>query len=98
MLVQEILIDTHHKRYILIDEKGIPVLPVVRYLKYLDITGKSRNTQKTYCYALKHYFTYLGEIKKDYLEITYEDLVKFVGWLRSPYQSALITPLKPHQI
>ncbi|WP_425594232.1 transposase [Bacillus cereus] len=55
MRVQEILLE-NSKKYMLIDEKGIPIVPVVKYLKYLDSTGKSRNTQKTYCYALKQYF------------------------------------------
>ena len=57
MRVQEILLE-NSKKYMLIDEKGIPIVPVVKYLKYLDSTGKSRNTQKTYCYALKQYFIF----------------------------------------
>jgi integrase/recombinase XerD len=48
------------------DEVGVPVVPVMKYLKYLDQTGKSNNTLKTYCYALKQYFTYLEEQKIDY--------------------------------
>lgn len=63
MRVQEILLE-NSKKYMLIDEKGIPIVPVVKYLKYLDSTGKSRNTQKTYCYALKQYFLYLRETEK----------------------------------
>lgn len=72
----------------LINRNGFPVLPVMKYLKYLDPTGKSPNTQKTYCYSLKQYFSYLKEKGKDYKFIRLEDLVDFVGWLRSPYQSS----------
>lgn len=61
----------------------------------MDTTRKSPNTQKTYCYALKHYFSYLQETKKDYREIRLEDLVEFVGWLRSPYESTKVTSLVP---
>ncbi len=68
---------------------------MLKYLKYLDATGKSPNTQKTYCYALKQYFSYLQEIEKDYREIRLEDLVEFVGWLRNPYESNRVTPLVP---
>lgn len=96
MRVQEILLE-NSKKYMLIDEKGIPIVPVVKYLKYLDSTGKSRNTQKTYCYALKQYFLYLRETEKNYKEIKLEDLADFVGWLRHPYTSlhvASITPVK----
>lgn len=81
----------------LIDGNGLPVIPVLKYLKYLDNTGKSRNTQKTYCYALKQYFAYLKETNKDHNNIRLEDLVEFVGWLRSPFESNKITPLKPIQ-
>jgi integrase/recombinase XerD len=79
----------------LVDGGGMPIISVVKYLKYLDRTGKSSNTQKTYCYALKQYFTYLLEIEKDYKEIRLEDLVEFVGWLRSPYESKKVTSLTP---
>ena len=81
----------------LVDTEGIPVIPVVKYLKYLDVTGKSSNTQKTYCYALKQYFLYLQETGKDYKHIRLEDLVEFVGWLRNPYKSTKVTSLQPVQ-
>lgn len=94
MHVQEVMLESS-KRYMLVNQEGIPIIPVVKYLKYLDNTGRSRNTQRTYCYALKHYFTYLQEVKKDYLEIRLEDLAEFVGWLRSPYASIKVTSLRP---
>jgi integrase len=78
-----------------VDEEGFPVIPVVKYLKYLDTTGKSRNTLKTYCYALKQYFVFLQEKKKDYRKVRLEDLVEFVAWLRNPYESTKVTPLQP---
>lgn len=95
MRVQEVLLDNNNRRYILVDEEGFPVIPVVKYLKYLDTTGKSRNTLKTYCYALKQYFAFLQEKKKDYRKVRLEDLVEFVAWLRKPYESAKVTPLQP---
>uniref|UniRef100_UPI004053F141 site-specific integrase n=1 Tax=Paenibacillus sp. FSL H8-0537 TaxID=2921399 RepID=UPI004053F141 len=61
MRVQEVIINDNKKRYLLLDAVGVPVVPVMKYLKYLDQTGKSNNTLKTYCYALKQYFTYLEE-------------------------------------
>ena len=36
--VQEIIIEDG-KRYLLLDEKRIPVIPVMKYLKYLDSTA-----------------------------------------------------------
>jgi site-specific recombinase XerD len=78
----------------LVDDKGFPVLSVMRYLKYLVTTGKSSNTQKTYCYALKQYFVYLQQTEKDYKKVSLEDLVGFVAWLRNPYESVKVTPLQ----
>lgn len=37
------------KRSMLVDEEGTPVIPVVKYLNYVDVTGECSNTQKTYC-------------------------------------------------
>jgi integrase/recombinase XerD len=63
MKVEEVIIEDSSRKYMLLDGEGFPVLPVMKYLKYLDTTGKSSNTQKTYCYALKQYFVYLHERK-----------------------------------
>lgn len=82
----------------LIDRNGFPVLPVIKYLKYLDITEKSSNTQKTYCYALKHYFTFLHDNNKDYKAVCLDDLVEFIGWLRNPYQNTNISPIQPQKV
>ncbi|MBE7121474.1 tyrosine-type recombinase/integrase [Bacillus cereus] len=93
MRVQEVFIENNNKRYILLNQEGFPVMPVMKYIKYLDSTGKSPNTQKTYCYSLKHFFTYLEETNKEYKYVRFEDLVEFVGWLRSPYRSSKVTSL-----
>lgn len=67
--------------FMLVDEVGTAFLPVQNYLQHLERIGKSLHTIKTYCYALKHYFTYINEIQKDYQSITLEDLHIFMGWL-----------------
>ncbi|MUG71957.1 hypothetical protein GNP93_14900 [Paenibacillus validus] len=92
--MQEVILNENKKRYLLLDEVGVPVVPVMKYLKYLDQTGKSNNTLKTYCYALKQYFTYLEERKIDYKEVGVKDLADFVGWLRNPFESGKVTPLQ----
>ncbi|MBP1931844.1 tyrosine-type recombinase/integrase [Ammoniphilus resinae] len=95
MRVQEVLFEKNQKRYILLDENGIPVIPVMKYLKFLDTTNKSPNTQKTYCYALKQFFIYLVERKLDYETIRLEELVDFVAWLQNPFENVKVTPLHP---
>lgn len=94
MNVQEVKID-NKRRYMLLDEQGLPIIPVVKYLKYLDNTERSYNTQKTYCYALKLYFEYLEEIDVDYRKVTLDILSNFVGWLRNPCQNNKVVDLRP---
>ena len=82
------------KRYLLVDDGGMPIVPVVKYLKFIDNAEKSHNTQKTYCYALKLYFEYLNEIKVDYSLVNVNILSDYVGWLRNPYASDKVISLK----
>lgn len=44
MCVVEIETQDKKTRYIVVDEEGRLVIPVVRYLKYLDCIGSARNT------------------------------------------------------
>lgn len=95
MKVQEVKLDDNRRRYMLLDDKGLPIIPVVKYLKYLDNGEKSYNTQKTYCYALKLYFEYLKEIDVDYKKVNINILSDFVGWLRNPYENTKTIGIKP---
>ncbi len=95
MKVQEVKLDTYQRRYLLVEDNGLPILPVAKYLKYIDVSGKSFNTQKTYCYSLKLYFEYLKEIDIDYKNVNICILSDFVGWLRNPHQSNKTISIKP---
>ncbi|MDU5107142.1 tyrosine-type recombinase/integrase [Clostridium sp.] len=95
MKVQEVKLDVSQRRYLLVDDTGIPIIPVAKYLKYIDNSQKSFNTQKTYCYALKLYFEYLEEIEVDYRNININILSDFVAWLRNPYQNNKTIAINP---
>ncbi len=62
MRVQEICIG-NRKAYLLLNSEGVPVVSVAKYMKHLYNNESKSNTLKTYCTALKHYFTYLQQIK-----------------------------------
>lgn len=94
MRVQQVVLENNTKGFMLVDDDGLPVLPVLKYMKYLKVTKDNYNTQRTYCYQLKHYFTFLKASNKNYEDIKLEDLVEFIGWLRNPYPEN-ITPLTP---
>lgn len=91
--VKEISVD-NRKAYILIGLNGLPVVPVAKYMKYLHNRESSSNTLKTYCTALKHYFTYLEQIDVYYDKVNFERLSNFVAWLRNPYESNKVIPYK----
>lgn len=94
MKVQEVKLENNQRRYLLIDDDGIPIIPVAKYLKYIDNSGKSFNTQKTYAYALKLYFEYLQKTDIDYRNVNINILSDFVGWLRNPYESNKVLNIK----
>ncbi|MEQ3457577.1 tyrosine-type recombinase/integrase [Enterococcus cecorum] len=95
MKVQEVKLDNNQRRYLLVDDSGLLIIPVAKYLKYIDNSEKSFNTQKTYCYSLKLYFEYLQEINVDYRNVNINILSDFVGWLRNPYENNKVVNLKP---
>lgn len=94
MKVQEVKLDNNQRRYLLVDDSGLLIIPVAKYLKYIDNSEKSFNTQKTYCYSLKLYFEYLQEIDIDYRNVNINILSDFVGWLRNPYENNKVINLK----
>lgn len=93
MRVKEITVG-NRKAYLLIDANGLPVEPVAKYMKYLHNRESSSNTLRTYCTALKFYFTYLDQTGIDYQEVSFEKLSNFVAWLRNPYESNNVVPHK----
>jgi integrase/recombinase XerD len=96
MRVQEIVTpQDHHKRYVIVDERGDLVIPVVRYLKYLDAIGRARNTLRSYAQSLSLYFTYLAQQDLDHQKVTLDDLGGFVLWLKNPYRSLKVLPVQP---
>jgi integrase/recombinase XerD len=95
MKVQEVKLENNIRRYLLVGDNGLPIMSVARYLKYIDNSEKSFNTQKTYCYSLKLYFEYLQEIGVDYRKVNINILSDFVGWLRNPYENNKVLNIKP---
>lgn len=95
MRVQEILTHNHQKRYVVVDDSGNLIVPVVRYLKYLNAIGRARNTLRSYAHSLTLYFTYLEQEYLDYQHVTLDDMGGFVLWLKNPYRSLKVLPVQP---
>ncbi|MEI7478625.1 MAG: tyrosine-type recombinase/integrase [bacterium] len=70
-------------RYYLADDSGVPVSPVLKYLRFKDNAGYARNTLRMHCIHLKHFFTYLGEAGKEYERVNIDDLAGFMAWMKN---------------
>ena len=95
MRVVEIETQNQQRRYVVIDDEGMLVEPIVRYLKYLDRIGTARNTLRSYATVLKQYWEYLSQQQLDWQQITLDDLAQFVLWLKLPTGSLRILPAQP---
>ncbi len=95
MRVVEIERQDGQRRYVVIDEDGGLVEPIVRYLKYLDCVGSARQTLRSYAYSLKHYWEYLTQQQLDWQQVTLDDLSRFVLWLKLPSGSLKVLPAHP---
>ncbi len=95
MRVVEVEVQDHQKRYVVINETGEFIDPIVRYLKYLDRLGSARQTLRSYASALKLYWEFLGQQHLDWQQVTLDDLSQFVLWLKLPSGSLKVLPVQP---
>jgi integrase/recombinase XerD len=95
MRVVEIQTQDYQRRYVVIDDEGNLVEPIVRYLKYLDRIGAARNTLHSYATALRLYWQYLMQEEFDWQQITLDDLAQFVLWLKLPSGPLKVLPAHP---
>ncbi|MFA9399362.1 MAG: tyrosine-type recombinase/integrase [Clostridiaceae bacterium] len=73
--------------YVLINKDFDIIAVVQKYLNFLKATGKSPNTVKNYCYHLKLYFSFLEEIDIMYNQVSTDNLVAFIQWLKKPVRT-----------
>src|SRR5438270_10667300 len=95
MRVVEIETQEHKVRYVVMDEEGKLVGPIVQYLKYLDRIGSARHTLRSYAAALRLYWEFLSQEQLDWQDITLDDLSRFVLWLKLPSGSLKVLPAYP---
>ncbi|MFA9377025.1 MAG: tyrosine-type recombinase/integrase [Lachnotalea sp.] len=93
MKVETIITPNNEIRYLLIDEYGNPVEPVMKFLKFKDHAGKSRNSLRAYCYHLKSFFDYLIHKEKLYTDVILDDIPGYMRWLQNPFDNGKIIPI-----
>ena len=95
MKVEEILTNEGKTRYILLNNEGKPVEPVIKFLKFKDNSGSARETLRAYCYHLKHYFEFLEQKGLDYRDLGIDEMAEFLRWLQNPYASVKVSSILP---
>ncbi len=98
MEVVKIKTEDGKERYFVADDNGLPIEPILKFIRFKDNTNFARNTLRMYCQHLKLYFEYLQQIELDFQKVTIDDLALFVNWLQNPYKSLKVIPVNQVEI
>jgi len=96
MEVVKVKTEDGKERYFVADDNGLPIEPILKFIRFKDNTNFARNTLRMYCQHLKLYFEYLQQVELDFQKVTIDDLALFVNWLQNPYKSLKVIPA--HQV
>ncbi|WP_195945795.1 tyrosine-type recombinase/integrase [Paraclostridium bifermentans] len=96
MEVVKVKTENGKERYFVADDNGLPIEPILKFIRFKDNTNFARNTLRMYCQHLKLYFEYLQQRELDFQKVTIDDLALFVNWLQNPYKSLKVIPT--HQV
>ncbi|MHB8826836.1 MAG: tyrosine-type recombinase/integrase [Acidimicrobiales bacterium] len=85
--------------YTVVDDVGLPIVPIDQYLAYLTARGSSPNTVRSYAFDLRDFWTFLDQRDQSVLAVSVDDLAAWISWLRLPESLRVgggsITPLDP---
>lgn len=95
MKVEEVLTKEGKTRYILLNNKGELVEPVIRFLKFKDNSGSARETLRAYCHHLKLYFEFLEQKGLLYNDLGIDEMAEFLRWLQNPHGSVKVFSISP---
>ncbi|EUH29623.1 transposase A transposon Tn554 [Staphylococcus aureus M0776] len=83
MKVQRIEVENKpYPLYLLLDKEYQLIEPVMKFIKYLDNTGKSPNTIKAYCYHLKLLYEFMEQRGVILNDINFELLAVCLNGIR----------------
>lgn len=67
-----------------LDARWSVIEPVEAFLSHLHAVERSPNTVKAYAHDLRDYFEFLAQAGLAWASVRFEDVGRFVGWLRLP--------------
>lgn len=76
--------DSSYIAWMVLDDDYLPILPIQKYLRYLESLERSPYTIEGYARHLKLQCEFLQQKNLDWKEVTLENLASFIHWLRSP--------------
>lgn len=92
MEVVRVKTEDRKERYFVANDLGLPIEPILKFIRFKDNTNYARNTLRMYCQHLKLYFEYLEQREINFQDVTIDDLALFVNWLQNPYKSLKVIP------
>jgi len=81
---------TRAESWTVVDDTGLPVEPVERYLAYLAALERSPNTVRAYAHSLALWFEFLRVRRVGWDVAEVEDVAEFVRWLRAPAEGVVV--------
>jgi len=93
--VEKVLTKDGKTRYILLNNKGEIVEPVIKFLKFKDNSGSARETLRAYCHHLKLYFEFLEQKGLLYYDLGIDEMAEFMRWLQNPHASVKVFSISP---
>ena len=73
--------------WMVLDDNYLPILPIHRYIRYLESLSRSPNTLQSYARNLKLYWEFLQDNYLDWQQVRMEQLSEFIHWLRNAANS-----------
>lgn len=95
MKVEQVITKEGKTRYILLNNEGKPVEPVIKFLKFKDNSGSARETLRAYSYHLKLFFEFLEQKGLDYHDLGIDEMAEFLRWLQNPHANIKVSSITP---
>jgi integrase/recombinase XerD len=90
-MVQRVVMPiTEAVSWTVLDDGGVPLVPVEAYLAHLAALERSPETVRGYAVSLKLWFEFLAAIDVGWDEATIDDVARFVAWLRAPAANVVV--------
>jgi integrase/recombinase XerD len=90
MLQRVVMPVTEVVSWTVVDDDGVPVVPVEAYLAHLAALERSPETVRGYAVSLKLWFEFLTAVDVAWDAAKVDDVVRFVAWLRAPAPNVVV--------